>query len=56
MSEDVPVNTGTVEWPSPGSAYFAVGEDGRPSCTVGRETMALAGLVICLTSSMIRRS
>ena len=24
MSEDVPVNTGTVEWPSPDSAYFAV--------------------------------
>jgi RNA-directed DNA polymerase len=24
MSEDVPVNTGAVEWPSPDSAYFAV--------------------------------
>ena len=24
MSEDVPVNTGTVEWPSVDSAYFAV--------------------------------
>jgi hypothetical protein len=27
MSEDAPVNTGTGEWPSPDSAYFAVGED-----------------------------
>jgi RNA-directed DNA polymerase len=24
MSEDAPVNTGAVEWPSPDSAYFAV--------------------------------
>ena len=24
MSEDAPVNTGAVEWPDPGSAYFAV--------------------------------
>jgi hypothetical protein len=27
MSEDAPVNTGAVKWPSPDSAYFAVGED-----------------------------
>jgi RNA-directed DNA polymerase len=24
MSEDTPVNTGVVEWPSPDSAYFTV--------------------------------
>jgi hypothetical protein len=35
MSEDVPVNTGTVEWPSPDSAYFAVRRMGDQVAPLG---------------------
>ncbi len=35
MSEDAPVNTGAVEWPSPDSAYFAVGEDADQVAPLG---------------------
>jgi RNA-directed DNA polymerase len=61
MSEDAPVNTGAVEWPSPDSAYFAVrrmqtklhrwaGDDGS------RRFGDLFNLVYDPAFSMIRRS
>jgi RNA-directed DNA polymerase len=35
MSEDAPVNTGAVEWPSPDSAYFAVRRMGDQVAPLG---------------------
>jgi hypothetical protein len=35
MSEEALVNTSAVEWPSPDSAYFAVGEDADQVAPLG---------------------